>query len=206
MKQILLTGFTYFLNYYYNPAEEVVEKLDGSVIKGYFVIGLKLPVSNKRAPKMLKNYLTKHSPDIVIGIGLAPTTNMVVLELVTTNIIHHEKPDIDGETSFTQFIDREPFKVIATRLPFREIMMKCRRIKQYPIRVGVSIGTYLCNHIGYLIMDYCWKNDKIGGFLHIPPHTRLGLRNRLPNYLSLDIIIDTVKCVIETSIETIGNK
>jgi len=203
MKNILLTGFTYYGSYYYNPSEEAIEVFNETIfMKKYRVVGVKLPVSHSRASKLLMRYLEKYKPDLVIGLGLSPRIRELVLELVATNIVHHETPDIDGETKWIEYIEGEELKVLHTRLPYKVILKECRKKRSLPITINTSIGQYLCNHIAYLIHKYSWKKHKIGGFIHIPPHTRLALRNKLTNYQPFNTITDTLKCIIETTLNT----
>ena len=45
---VLVTGFSYYGVYPYNPSGDLAEKLDGAVVEGFKVIGRVLPVSFRR--------------------------------------------------------------------------------------------------------------------------------------------------------------
>ena len=203
-KVILLTGFSNYDKYYINPSEEIVEFLDGSYIYDYKIHGLILPVSITNAPKILINHLNTLKPDIVLGLGLSPKAKNIIIELVSTNIAHFpDYKDIDGETAWMKLIGNNRVEVLSTRLPIFKIMESCCREKGFKISVGLSIGTYLCNIVGYEILRYAYKRSLPGGFIHIPPSTDLALRLGLNNYMPLKEMLQAITCILATTIEEI---
>ena len=203
-REILLTGFSHYGIYYINPSMEIVQKLNGIVFNGFKVHGLVLPVSINKAPKILKDKLRILKPDIVIGLGLAPRARNIIIELASANIAHFpDYKDIDGETAWLKLIGSNRIEALSTRLPIFKIMESCCREKGFKISVGLSIGTYLCNIVGYEILRYAHKNSLPGGFIHIPPSTDLALRLGLNNYMPLKEMLQAIKCILVTTIEEI---
>ncbi len=199
VSKLLLTGFTYYREYCINPSELVVEELSGHVINGFRVHGLVLPVSLGRALSILNRYLRELKPEIVVGVGLAPRAKKVVLELAASNVAHYpDTPDVDGSCVWMKYLDDGGLRVLATRLPVHEVMEYCSRRGGHDITVGLSIGSYLCNAVAYMIHRYAWDHGVVGGFIHIPPHTDLALRLGLENYMPLKHVVDAIGCIIST--------
>jgi len=203
-RKILLTGFSHYGIYYINPSMEIVQKLNGVVFNGFKVYGLVLPVSIDKAPKILKDKLRILKPDIVIGLGLAPRARNIIIELASANIAHFpDYKDVDGNTAWMKSFDHNNLNVLPTRLPIFKIMESCCKNKGFKISIGISIGTYLCNIVGYEILRYAHKNSLPGGFIHIPPSTDLALRLGLNNYMPLKEMLQAIKCILVTTIEEI---
>lgn len=199
---ILLTGFTYFNKYFFNPSEEVVKTLNKVTIKNYRIVSIILPVSFKRAINKLHRVINYYKPRIALGIGLAPRINKPTIELVAVNLAHSEYSDIDGYKPFCESLDMKSPFVVSTNLPYRRCLERCRS-RGLRLDIGVSIGTYLCNAIAYTIISKVKSYNGIAGFLHIPPHTDLAMRLGINNYMPLHEIIEVVKCILETIIDEI---
>lgn len=196
-EKILLTGFSHYGPYYINPSMEIALKLNGVLFNGYKVYGSVLPVSLYRGIMLLQDKLESLNPDIVIGLGLAPRARSITIELASANIAHFpDYKDVDGSSAWMKFIDNNELNVLKTKLSIQKIMNTCCREKVYEITVSLSIGTYLCNIIGYLITKYVWDNNKIGGFIHLPPHTDLALKLGLNNFIPINYKVDAIKCII----------
>lgn len=199
---ILLIGFTYFDKYFFNPSEDVVRALDRTNIRGYRITAIILPVSFKRALNKLCKAIEDLKPRIALGVGLAPKINKPVIELVAVNVAHAEYGDVDGYKPFCEFLEPKAPFTVSTNLPYRKCLEKCKR-RGLKLDVGVSIGTYLCNAVAYTLISKIKSYGGTAGFIHIPPHTDLAMRLRLPNYIPLHEIIETVRCILEITIEEI---
>ena len=196
---VLLIGFRYFGKYLYNPSEYLVKEFDGREFEKFIVEGFVLPTSlrvvSEEVPRILRNV----SPDIAIGIGLAPRANSVLLELVSANCLHFEIPDIEGRRVQLENVDPHELSIATTTLPIKRIVSKCSRICR--LRPSLSIGTYICNATAYRIMKYASENGKLGGFIHVPPHTDLALRQGMTNYMSTYELKLGLECIIRESVE-----
>jgi hypothetical protein len=67
---ILLTGYSYYSKYWFNPSSEVARVLDKAVINGYRVVSRVLPVSFRVVVSELPRLLEEQKPRIALGLGL----------------------------------------------------------------------------------------------------------------------------------------
>ncbi len=199
--RILVTGFSLYNGYLYNPTTQIVEDLNGTVINGILIEGVVLPVSFKRAIPMLKSMLEERKPAIVLGLGFAPRASQAVLELAAANLAFFQIPDADGYKAEGEEIEHENELVVETRLPVKKIIDNCIKAQRLPLVPSVSIGTYLCNAVGYTIMSYTARYGAIGGFLHIPPTTDVAMRLGLKMGIPYRDIFECVLCVLKTSVD-----
>ncbi len=196
-------GYTNFGRYLWNPAELIVERLNGSEIGSCKVVGKKLPVSFSDAKRLAEDYLNEVDPEIAVGVGLNPSLRKVALELASSNVISFEVPDEKGFKTQFDLIEGNEIKVVKTSLPVSRIVRSCSIERNLPLRPTVGIGSYLCNVLGYLVMSWARENNRYGGFIHVPPHTDLAIKVGLNNFLSLNEIVEVIKCVLEETIREI---
>ncbi|MCE4621131.1 MAG: hypothetical protein F7B95_01660 [Desulfurococcales archaeon] len=181
---VLVTGFSYYGVYPYNPSGDLAEKLDGTVVEGFKVIGRVLPVSFRRALGILDELLKEYRPAVAVGLGLHPRATAVLLELAGVNLAHFERPDVNGFRARLEAIDDGGPQVLYTGLPVDRVHSACNEGLQLRIRPSVTIGTYLCNAVGYKIMRYGSLSGAVAGFLHVPPTTDMALKLGLNNYVA----------------------
>jgi len=203
---ILITGYSHYGRYMWNPSEELVKMLDGEKLEGYILKGLTLPVSFKRTREILLNSLNTLDPAAVICLGLAPSAKKLVVELVSVNTTYFEIPDTDKYRARLEPVIERSMPVARTSLPVERIARMCIEEKNLPIRPGVSIGTYLCNVAGYVAMSWASMKKRIGGFVHIPPHTDLAMRLGLENYLPMYLIRESLLCILRAVIAELDSK
>lgn len=198
---VLVTGFSYYRGYPYNPSGDLAEKLNGTVIEEFKVTGKVLPVSFENALGILEGLLREYKPAVVVGLGLHPRATAVLLELAAVNLAHFERPDIDGFKARLKAIDDEGPQVLYTRLPVDRVHSACNEGLQLRIRPSVTIGTYLCNAVGYKIMHYGSSSGAVAGFLHVPPTTDIAMKLGLSNYIAAWELEEIVRCVIREAIK-----
>ncbi len=199
--RVLVMGYMNYGRYLWNPAEVVVDLLDGMNIKGCRVIGKKLPVVLKEVKELVPKYLNSVDPEVSIGVGLNPNISKVVVELASSNLVSFEKPDEKGYQTLLEYVRGNELRVLKTLLPVEKIHRRCVLERNLPLRFTIGIGSYLCNVLGYLISEWAYENGRVGGFLHVPPHTDLAMKLNLRNFIRINDIVDSVKCVIESSID-----
>ncbi len=199
--RILVTGFSLFNGYLYNPTAQIVEDLNGTIINGILIEDMVLPVSFKRAIPMLKAVLEERRPLIVLGLGFAPRANCVIIELAAANLAFFSIPDIDGYRAESEEIEKGGKLVVETRLPVRRIVDTCIKSLRLPMAPSVSIGTYLCNAVGYTIMSYAAKYGAIGGFLHIPPTTDIAMKLGMGTGVPYREVFESILCVLKTCVD-----
>jgi pyroglutamyl-peptidase len=200
--RVLLLGYSHFAGYTHNPSEEVAERLDGELVRGCRVKGLSIPVSTRYVLEEVPRILESVDPTLALGLGLNPRASLVVLEAASANILHYRSPDEEGVRRDAELIDPEGPRVLAPTIDVARAYRGCKN-RGLPVTIGVSIGTYLCNALAYTIERWASQRRRLGGFLHLPPHTTLALRLGLSNYQSLDLIVESVKCVVEESLKAL---
>jgi len=81
---ILLTGFAPFGGERTNPSWEVASDLDGKEIGGATIRALELPVSCRRASKMVIDAIARVKPTAVLGLGQAGGRPSLSIEKVAS--------------------------------------------------------------------------------------------------------------------------
>lgn len=97
MKKVLLTGFTPFGPYHYNPTQDLVHRLEGKNMTGGVIIGSVLPCSYSDVGDVAYNLVKKHRPDMVISFGLASRVPALRFETRGRNIMDCHYTDSEGK-------------------------------------------------------------------------------------------------------------
>lgn len=165
MKTLLLTGFEPFGTFKINSSWESIRELDGAVLGDWRIAARRLPVSYRKAGPALLRELKRLRPDAVISFGLAADRS-IRLERLAVNVDHTEKPDNDGRTLVDRPIDPRAPLVLESKLPLHSILRRLRR-KKFRARLSFHAGTYLCNHVFFVLRRAAPKIP--AGFIHVPP-------------------------------------
>jgi pyroglutamyl-peptidase len=96
---ILLTGYSSYSKYWFNPSSEVARVLDRAVINEYRVVSRVLPVSFRVVVSELPRLLEELKPRIALGLGLDPRARQVQVELAAVNYVYSEVSDVEGSSS-----------------------------------------------------------------------------------------------------------
>ena len=193
---VLVTGFNVYGGYQVNPSAEIAEALKGLQLACCRVESIVLPVSLKRAPRLLEEAVEKYKPSAIVSMGLAPRLHRVALELAAVSIAHF--PDYPDEDSYRA--ELEPvdggLEALTPTIPVEEVYEECARRRGLPLTVGVSAGTYLCNVVAYTAYKLARRHSIMAGFLHLPPTSELALRHGIPHSLPLWEQLETVRCIL----------
>jgi pyroglutamyl-peptidase len=165
----VVQGFGPFGDFTVNPSELLVHSLarrgDADLIAEV------LPVSKERVTAAVPELMSKHRPDVWLGVGLAAGRTALSIEAVAVNLAHWPpaRADADGVS-----VSREPVAAggpaaYLTTLPVKQILGAWREAG-IPGYVSQSAGSYLCN-----LSFYCAARAArdLGlacrvGFLHVP--------------------------------------
>jgi pyroglutamyl-peptidase len=113
--------------------------------------------------------MSAHDPAVVIALGQAASRSAVSLERIAINIDDYRLPDNDGVAPVDAPIVPGGPPAYWSTLPLRAIL---ERVRAAAIPCGLSntAGTYLCNHVFYVMMDQLAHEGgrRIGGFVHVP--------------------------------------
>jgi len=196
---VLVTGYSYYGKYWFNPSGEVARLLDGARFGDYVVKSVVMPVSLKAVKSTLPRLLRELEPSLAIGLGLSPGYREVVVELAAANYAYFDT-DVDGYKAELEPVDPEGPPIVYTTLPLKEIIRKCRGERLLPIRPGLGTGLYMCNVAAYMLMRYGLERGVPAGFVHVPPSTENYLRGEAPSGLPLSEILESIKCIIEEAL------
>ncbi|MGG3469513.1 pyroglutamyl-peptidase I [Neobacillus pocheonensis] len=194
MKTLLLTGFEPFLDFPINPTEKIVNELDGTVIAGFVVKGLLLPVEYESAGNRMLETIKQINPDAVLSLGLAAGRAVITPERVAINCRDGE-PDNNGVVlQDAPIIEDGPTGYFST-LPIRKFVNMLNE-RGLPAKISNTAGTYLCNNIMYLLLHEL--KERPTGFVHIPASHELVLygKKEMPSWSQRDLL-EAVKVMIE---------
>ncbi len=196
--KILVTGFGSFLNNSENSSIEIL-KLLPKRIYGHEIITVELPVVYDECFEVLRPFIEKHHPDIILNLGLATGRKAISLERVAINLNDSLSEDNNGNI----FIDRPIIKTsnnaYFSTLPLKKIAKRMTS-KNVPVEISLTAGSYVCNNLMYHVLHYLDENNLMtkAGFVHLPD-----MRETTPvenkNALKLDIMLEGVIDVIKAS-------
>lgn len=171
---LLLAGFAPWDHYERNAAWEALRGQDGSLMAGWRLRCVQLPVSWQRAWPTLRE---AWSDDVgaVVAFGQAED-DAIRLERFAVNASSREAPDVDGDRFESDWIVDGGGHALHTRLPWQSLQ-RALTAAELPVRVSHSAGDYLCNHLAYCLLDHVQRqgSDIPAGFIHVPTLARIGL-------------------------------
>lgn len=193
---IIITGFEPFLDNEINPTLEVLELLPKS-IKGNDIITLKLPVLYDDTFKVLKPYIDKYEPGIIINLGLASGRKNICLERVALNVSDSAYGDNSGVIKIDEKIIENGKNAYFSNLPLRKIFNTINK-KGIPAEISNTAGLYVCNNLMYHVLHYLEINnlDTKAGFIHVPlmdTQKKSASDHSLPLVTILEGVIDSIK-------------
>lgn len=165
---VLLTGFEPFGGQARNPSAEIVRALDGRVIRGHRVVGAVLPCAFGVSGQRLRQLLRRHRPGLVIACGLAGGRAGFTVERVAINLQDARIPDNRGAQPVDRPVVRGGPAAYWSTLPVKAIVARLNRAG-VTAAVSQTAGTFVCNHVFYLLMHAISRSRRTrGGFVHVP--------------------------------------
>jgi pyroglutamyl-peptidase len=217
---MLLTGFESYGGRSLNPAEQVVKRLDRTVIRGFRVSGHTLPVDYRELGPRIAQLIQEVQPRAVVCLGLWPGTPMLRLERVAVNIADFEVPDNVGLMTRGPVVEGGAEAYLST-LPIHAIQDRLLAAG-IPARLSGSAGTFLCNALMYHALRAC-AEEAPGvpcGFIHLPyvPEQVATLLQQMREWakvelhqradlasMALDVQVEGIRLAIESTVEaTLG--
>jgi pyroglutamyl-peptidase len=217
---MLLTGFESYGGRSLNPAEQVVKRLDGTVVRGVRVSGHTLPVDFRELGPRIAQLIQEIRPRAMVCLGLWPGTPMLRLERVAVNIADFEIPDNVGLMTRGPVVEGGAEAYLST-LPIHAIQDRLLD-GGIPARLSGSAGTFLCNALMYHALRSCAEHGSAApcGFIHLPylPEQVSALLLQMRDWakvelhqradlasMALDVQIEGIRLAIESTIEaTLG--
>ena len=162
MSKILVTGFEPFATSSLNPSAEIVKAL-----KGDDLVTAILPVVFGQASAQLRELIDLHKPSAVLCLGQAEGRSAMTPERIAINLENARIADNAGNQPLEQrVIDDGPDGHFST-LPI-EKMVASMKAAGIPASISLSAGTFVCNHIFYVLQDYLKDSSIKSGFIHVP--------------------------------------
>src|SRR5439155_6650221 len=143
--QVLVTGFEPFGGSSVNPSQQLVEALDGDVVKAL------LPVSYARAAAELHRAVGDAKPDVVICFGQADGRTGISVERFAHNLDEAATTDNDAASGSGTAIDAAGPVAYPSRLPV-DAIVSALRAEGFPAAPSSDAGGFLCNHVFYVLM------------------------------------------------------
>ncbi|WP_430390711.1 pyroglutamyl-peptidase I [Dyella sp. 20L07] len=166
--RILLTGFTPFGNEDINPSWEAVRALDGELIGNHRVVARLLPTIFADSHRELALAVREIAPDILLGVGQAGGRSRLSIERVAINVQDARLPDNAGAQPIDEPVVPDGPAAYFSTLPIKA-MLAAVQAAGLPVEISNTAGTYVCNHIAYLMLHLAAQHKHArAGFIHIP--------------------------------------
>jgi len=162
MSKILVTGFEAFDKSTLNPSAEIVKAL-----KGDDLVTAILPVVFGQASAQLRELIDLHKPSAVLCLGLAVGRSEITPERIAINLENARIADNAGNQPLEQRIMADGPDGHFSTLPL-EKMVASMKAAGIPASISLSAGTFVCNHIFYVMQDYLKDSSITSGFMHVP--------------------------------------
>ena len=162
MSKILVTGFEPFATSSLNPSGEIVKAL-----KGDDLVTAVLPVVFGQASAQLRELIDLHKPTAVLCLGQAEGRSEMTPERIAINLDNARIADNAGNQPLEQRIIANGPDGHFSTLPI-EKMVASMKAAGIPASISLSAGTFVCNHIFYVLQDYLKDSSIKSGFMHVP--------------------------------------
>ena len=162
MKKILVTGFEPFATSSLNPSGEIVKALIGDDL-----VTAILPVVFGQASAQLRELIDLHKPSAVLCLGQAEGRSVMTPERIAINLDDARIADNAGNQPKEQRIIVDGPDGHFSTLPI-EKMVTSMKAAGIPASISLSAGTFVCNHIFYVLQDYLKDSSVKSGFMHVP--------------------------------------
>ncbi|MBN1234078.1 MAG: T9SS type A sorting domain-containing protein [Candidatus Coatesbacteria bacterium] len=172
----LLTGFDKWGGASYNIAWESIAHLDSTLVEGYRIHCVKIPVEWRRGLEVFLEALDKYKPVYVMSYG-SGYNNASHVEHVAKNRCGHHKDEAQEFPPSEYCVPGGPAQLSST-LPCSTIVDSVNsevtwEFTEAVAAHGYNAGDYLCNYIFYHLMYYCQTHPEIlaAGFIHVRQDT-----------------------------------
>ena len=162
MSKILVTGFEPFATSSLNPSGEIVKALIGDDL-----VTAILPVVFGQASAQLRELIDLHKPSAVLCLGQAEGRSEMTPERIAINLDNARIADNAGNQPLEQKITADGPDGYFSTLPI-EKMVTSMKAAGIPASISLSAGTFVCNHIFYVLQDYLKDSSIKSGFMHVP--------------------------------------
>ena len=204
--RVLVSGFEPFAGAASNPSGDVVRRLAASGHPGVDMVTVVLPVAFAASGERLAAAIVQHRPDVVIALGVAEGRVGITPERVAINLDDARIADNAGAQPNDEPIEPGGPDGRFTGLPVKAIVDALRQ-GALPASVSLSAGSYVCNHVFYVLQALAEQRERQGrplrsGFVHVPASPELAAGHPGMPSLSLDELERGIRIVIDTVVAT----
>ena len=204
--RVLVSGFEPFAGAASNPSGDVVRRLAASGHPGVDMVTVVLPVAFAASGERLAAAIVQHRPDVVIALGVAEGRVGITPERVAINLDDARIADNAGAQPNDEPIEPGGPDGRFTGLPVKAIVDALRQ-QALPASVSLSAGSYVCNHVFYVLQALAEQRERQGrplrsGFVHVPASPELAAGHPGMPSLSLDELERGIRIVIDTVVAT----
>jgi pyroglutamyl-peptidase len=168
---VLLTGFDAFGGDVVNPSWLAVQALHGHVLEGHLVQAALLPTTFAGSQQALTALLRQYKPTLVLCVGLAGGRSAVCLERIAINVQDARIADNAGLQPIDIAVVKGGPAAYFSTLPIKAMRLAIDAAG-VAAEVSQTAGTFVCNHVFYVLMHALKKRRSLagtrGGFVHIP--------------------------------------
>jgi pyroglutamyl-peptidase len=162
MSTILVTGFEPFATSSLNPSGEIVKSLIGDDL-----VTAILPVVFGQASAQLRELIDLHKPTAALCLGQAEGRSAMTPERIAINLDDARIPDNAENQPKEQKIIANGADGYFSTLPIEQ-MVTSMKAAGIPASISLSAGTFVCNHIFYVLQDHLKDSSITSGFMHVP--------------------------------------
>ena len=159
---IVISGFGPFDKYKINPSWEAAKEID---VERKFLI----PVTYREAKEYAKKIIDLN-PDIVVALGLSPSSKKFRVEMLGINVMYASIPDNEGVIAQGEKLFEDGKNCYISNVPVFELVSYLNS-EGFPAVPSFSAGTYICNALYYSLLYYREKKRSEAKiiFVHVPP-------------------------------------
>lgn len=156
MSTVLVVGFGAFLDVKDNPAAKLAREVDGRGGAELTIVGREMPVSYARAPELTATWTREIGAGFVLGIGVAQSRKMAMIERFGRRRADAKLADVDGVRLA---------ELSTSGSESRESAWAGRVAAALGVEVSSDAGGYVCNAWLYRALE----RGLPAAFLHVPP-------------------------------------
>ena len=165
--KVLVSGFEPFGGAKLNPSELLVHELKKIEFSDIELSTIVLPVEFDRAAEILLHTIKQVKPAVVIAFGQAEGRTAITPEKIAINLDDARIPDNSGDHRENKIIDENGPAAFFSTLPVEKIV---ESIKEEGVAASLSLsaGSFVCNHLFYVIQRALEGSKIKFGFIHVP--------------------------------------
>ncbi len=193
--RILISAFEPFDGDSLNPSWEALRSLTPLPNNGE-ILRLLLPVSFREAPRLLREAVEKHKPQIVLSLGLAGGRSGFSLERIAVNLADARIPDNDGEQPRDLFLYPGEETAYLSTLPLGQLLNELEK-ESLPASLSNTAGLFVCNAVFYEAARLQARGRiRQAGFIHLPYLPEQAAEKNAPS-MSLEDMVRGLNRVVE---------